>query len=211
VTESPFGEGEAESALPFVDRADARIILLKALDAGSFRSEDFQREGEQDWMAGVGLLAENREHFDARMPVNIGRVLYESLFPKESKVEGLLQQAIKLAERESTQLHLQIMIEADAVQRSRLSDYPWELLHDGKGFLAQRQVSFSRYIAYHAAPPNLPPAEEINVFLVSSAAFDRDNGLTPLSEQEQQAVRSGLDKAQKEGHIRMAEPKSATL
>lgn len=211
VTKSLYGDGETESSLPFDGRADRRTSLLKALEMVSFQPEDFQCEGELDWMVQVGMLFARKDAFHPNMYANIGKVLYHALFPEGSKVKGLLQQAINSAESKGTPLHLQIMIEADAVKRSELSDYPWELLHDGRSFLAMRHVSFSRYIAYVAPPPNLPSVEQVNVLLVSSTAFDPNNGLEKLSKQEQQAVRSGLDKAKQEGCIRLEEPKYATF
>ncbi|MEP0853618.1 MULTISPECIES: tetratricopeptide repeat protein [Cyanophyceae] len=100
---------------------------------------------------------------------------------------------------------MQLKLEADVVQRSRLSDYPWELLHDGQRFLLHHQLGFSRYIAHDTAPPSLPSVEQVNVLLVSSAASDSELGLKPLSKREQQAIRKGLEKASDAEHICLRE------
>ena len=213
VTQSPVGEGETESLLPFFeDEIDWRMTLLRTLEMSAFNSEYFQKAGEQDWMVKSAILAEDRTVFHPNFLKAIGRSLYQSLFPTGSKVEKALHAAIRLAEEKSVQLHLQLKFEADSVQRSRLADYPWELLHDGQRFLAHHQVTISRYIAHDTVPPNLPPVEQVNVLLVSSAAFDLQQGLNPLTKKEQQAVRKGLKSASKAGYICLAElEESATL
>jgi tetratricopeptide (TPR) repeat protein len=213
VTQSPVGEGETESLLPFFeDEIDWRMTLLRTLEMSAFNSEYFQKAGEQDWMVKSAILAEDRTVFHPNFLKAIGRSLYQSLFPTGSKVEKALHSAICLAEDKSVQLHIQLKFEADSVQRSRLADYPWELLHDGQRFLAHHQVTISRYIAHDTVPPNLPPVEKVNVLLVSSAAFDLEQGLNPLTKREQQAVRKGLKSASEAGYICLAKlEESATL
>nr|MBW4582074.1 CHASE2 domain-containing protein [Tildeniella nuda ZEHNDER 1965/U140] len=71
--------------------------------------------------------------------------------------------------------------------------------------------TFSRYIAYESAPPNLPLTEKINVLLVSSAAFDAEQGLKKLSNQEQKAIFQGLQKAQTQGHVKLHQPEYSTV
>jgi hypothetical protein len=212
VTQSPAGEGETESSLPFFEgEIDWRMTLLRTLEMSAFNSKYFQKAGEQDWMVKSAILAEDRTVFHPNFLKAIGRSLYQSLFPAGSKVEKALHSAIRLAEDKRVQLHLQLKFEADSVQRSRLADYPWELLHDGQRFLAHHQVTISRYIAHDTVPPNLPPVEKVNVLLVSSAAFDLEQGLKPLTKKEQQAVRKGLKSASEAGYICLAELEYATL
>jgi hypothetical protein len=206
VTQSPAGEGETESSLPFCDSSqDRRITLIKTLESASFRSESFVGEGEQEWMVTAEILAADRTTFHPDYQARIGKELYRALFPPGSKVERALHSSLRQAEAKNTQLLVQLKLEADAVQRSRLSDYPWELLHDGQRFLLHHQLGFSRYIAHDTAPPSLPPVEQVNVLLVSSAAFDSQMGLKRLSKQEQQAIRKGLEKASDAGHICLRE------
>ncbi|MFN6567160.1 CHASE2 domain-containing protein [Dendronalium sp. ChiSLP03b] len=212
VNGSRVGQAETDSTLPFwQERINWLITVTKSLEAIRFRPEDFQRFGEQDWMVQVGLLAQDRKAFHCYFLKNIGKALYQSLFPPGSKVEKVLQNAINLAQNNATQLHIQLEIAADILGSTRLPDYPWELMHDDRGFLTQHQVTFSRYITYDAAPPKLPSMEQVNVLLISSAASDPENGLEKLPQQEQLAVRRGLGIAEKEGHIRLVELKPPTL
>ncbi|MEQ8381314.1 MAG: CHASE2 domain-containing protein [Coleofasciculus sp. A1-SPW-01] len=211
VTQSPASEGETESSLPFFEgENDWRTTLIKTLESTSFNPKNFPKLGEQDWMVKVGILTSDRSAFDPHRLKTIGRSLYQALFPPGSKVEKALQSALRVAEGKNTQLHIQFKFEADSVQRLRLADYPWELIHDGQRFLAHYQVTFSRYIAHDTVPPNLPPVEQMNVLLVSSAAFDPDEGLKQLSTQEQQAIYQGLQNAQQTGHIRLFKLERAT-
>lgn len=212
VNGSRVGQAEANSTLPFwQDGINWLITVIKSLEAIRFRPEDFQRSGEQDWMVQVGLLIQDRKAFHPYFLTNIGKALYQSLFPPGSKIEKVLQNAINLAQNNGTQLHIQLEIAADILGSTRLPDYPWELMHDDRGFLTQHQVTFSRYITYDAAPPKLPSMEQVNVLLISSAASDPENGLEKLPQQEQLAVRRGLGIAEKEGHIRLIELKPPTL
>ncbi|MFW9259593.1 CHASE2 domain-containing protein [Nostoc sp. CALU 546] len=212
VNGSRVGQAEANSTLPFwQDGINLLITVIKSLEAIRFRPEDFQRSGEQDWMVQVGLLVQDRKAFHPYFLTNIGKALYQSLFPPGSKLEKVLQNAINLAQNNGTQLHIQLEIAADILGSTRLPDYPWELMHDDRGFLTQHQVTFSRYITYDAAPPKLPLMEQVNVLLISSAASDPENALEKLPQQEQLAVRRGLGIAEKEGHIRLVELKPPTL
>ncbi len=138
------GQAEANSTLPFCqDGINWLITVIKSLEAIRFRPEDFQRSGEQDWMVQVGLLVQDREAFHPYFLINVGKALYQSLFPPGSKVEKVLQNAINLAQNNGTQLHIQVEIAADILGSTRLPDYPWELMHDDRGFLTQHQVTFS--------------------------------------------------------------------
>lgn len=212
VNGSRVGQAEANSTLPFwQDGINLLITVIKSLEAIRFRPEDFQRSGEQDWMVQVGLLVQDRKAFHPYFLTNIGKALYKSLFPPGSKLEKVLQNAINLAQNNGTQLHIQLEIAADILGSTRLPDYPWELMHDDRGFLTQHQITFSRYITYDAAPPKLPSMEQVNVLLISSAASDPENGLEKLPQQEQLAVRRGLGIAEREGHIRLVELKPPTL
>jgi hypothetical protein len=200
VIQSSAGEKEAESFLPFIEEdRNWRTTLIKTLESVTFSSKDFQQPGEQDWMVKAGILSENRCTFHPDLLKNIGQALYKALFPGGGELERVLQSALRIAETKNTQLHIQLKLEFDSVKRSRLADYPWELLHDGKKFLAHHHVTFSRYIAQDTVPPSLPTTAQINVLLVSSAAFDVKQGLKKFSRQEQEAVRQGLEKAQAKG------------
>jgi CHASE2 domain-containing sensor protein len=212
VVNSSAGEQEDESFLPFTDNGkDWRTTLIKVLELSAFNSKDFRQEGEQTWMVKAGLLTEDFQTFHPNLLKNIGEVLYQSLFPSGGRLENILKSALRSAENQNIYLHIQFTFQEDSVQRSRFADYPWELLHDGTRFLAHRRVTFSRYIAHESAPPNLPLTEKINVLLVSSNAFDAEQGLKKLSNHEQQAIFQGLQKAQTKGHIKLHQPKYSTV
>ena len=210
VTDSPAGQGRSESLLPFLDAEwDWRITVIRSLEVSTFRPEFFSAQ-EQEWMIQAGILGSDRSNFHPNYLINIGEALYSSLFPPGSKVENLLQKSISFAESKSTKLLVRLKLEGDVAQKTRLADYPWELLHN-HGFLCHYQVEFSRYIAYPAVPPNLPTAEKLNVLLVSSAASDQELNLQPLSRKEQKAVLKGLEVARGRGDIFLAQLEEPTL
>lgn len=195
------GQEEAPSRLPFFETNERwRTTLIKALGVDAFSASAFGRQGEQEWMVEQELLNSDKASFHSKMLARIGQAIYESLFPV-GKVRDVLQRAIAFAEQKSTQLHIQLEFSAEITKHSRLPDYPWELAHDGQKFLAHHHVRFSRHINYVATTPNLPPVEQLNVLLVSSAASDAENKLPPLTKKEQKAVLNGLEKARVEGHI----------
>ncbi|MEO1559431.1 MAG: tetratricopeptide repeat protein, partial [Cyanobacteria bacterium J06632_19] len=76
----------------------------------------------------VDILAQDENSFENNYLVNIGKALYRSLFPS-GKVENAFKAALQLAQNKNTQLHLQLRFEDDSSKRSRLADYPWELIH----------------------------------------------------------------------------------
>ncbi|MDZ7955972.1 NB-ARC domain-containing protein, partial [Nostoc sp. DedQUE09] len=212
MTKSPVGEGETESSLPFFKgEIDWRMTVLRTLEISALKLQYFQTAGEQDWMVKSGILSKDVSAFHPNYIANIGQELYKSLFPLGSKVEKALLAAQRVAERENKQLHIQLKFEADVVERSRLTDYPWELLHDGKKFLLHQQVTISRYIAYNSVPPNLARVEQLNVLLVSSSASDSELGLNPFKPKEQQAILKGLKSAAKAGYINFKKLDYATL
>ncbi len=212
-TQSSAGDGEAESSLPFwEEEQDRRATLIKILEGiGIFRSDHFPRPGEQEWMVKAGILNADQQSFSSTYLEQIGQALYASLFPPNSSLKSAFQIALRLAEQEGTELHVRLKFSADSAKRSRLADYPWELLHDGQRFLHHRQVVISRYIAYEALPPALVLQERLRVLLISPRAEDTDQGLAPLPDGEQHAIRSGLSKAESEGLIVLESLAKATL
>jgi len=212
-THSPTGDGEAESCLPFWDgEQDRRSTLIKVLEgSGVFRAEHFPRPGEQAWMVEAGILNADQQSFHPSYLEQIGQALYTALFPSNSSLKSAFQTALRLAEQEGTELHLRLKFSADSAARSRLADYPWELLHDGQRFLQHRQLVISRYIAYEALPPAFSPQTRLRVLLISPRAEDTAQGLVKLSDAEQQAIRMGLSKAEAEALIVLEQLPKVTL
>lgn len=193
VIQSEAGEAKVESFLPFYEgQTDWRITLIKVLEQLTFSHKDFPRPAEQDWMVRAGILKNDRSSFHPKFLDRIGKELYRALLP-EGKVKEAFIASLRIAERENVKLHIRLRFQASEMQNSHLADYPWELLHDGQDFLARRQVVFSRYVAHSTTPPNLKPAERVNVLLVSSTAFDEEQGFATLNRSEQQAICQGLD------------------
>ena len=100
VIQSPAGEGETESKLPFWEGIqDRRMTLIKTLESDRFRSESFGLAGEQDWMQGACILDSAGSAFQPDFLANIGKELYQSLFPP------LYLQALELWQRLLGQEH----------------------------------------------------------------------------------------------------------
>ena len=195
------GDGSAEGDLPFwVGDRDWRRTVIKILeDSGEFRLENFPEAGEQDWLVRESILHADRQHFHSAYLQRIGQSLYQSLFPSDSSLKQAFQYSLRLAEQRHTDLHLCLKFAADSAKRSRLADYPWELLHDGQRFLLHQKVRLSRYIAYESSPPRFLGQEQIRVLLFSA----RPQGLPQLSSKEQQAVRNGLQRASDAGSVQL--------
>ncbi|MGK7903030.1 MAG: GUN4 domain-containing protein [Hormoscilla sp.] len=219
VTQSPVaGGGETESSLPFSDAEDNRRgTLIKSLEFSSFEPRKFSKKGEQDWMVKAGFLAKDGKYFHPNYLANIGKALYQALFPKGSQVEQCLKSSIHKAQSESTQLVVRLKFIENVEGRARLIDYPWELVHDSQKFLSHYGVEFYRYIDYLGAVPNLSPLEKLHVLVVSSSAGDDRLGLKRLPGNRQnpqgelRSIRKGLETARNKGHISLEELPNPTF
>ncbi len=200
--ESKAGQTFYPSQLPwFVDEKSWRTTMIKALGTVEFNPDSFPNSEEIDWMVQQGWLTSERNHFAPAIFKKIGQDIYNTLFPL-GKGREILQKTLASLET-NEQLHISIQFSDDIDQRGRLPDYPWELACDEQGFLAQRQVTFSRFIAFVENIPKLPPVNTINVLLISSGVGDSDPdiNLPLLNSQEQRAILRGLKQAEKEGNI----------
>jgi CHAT domain/Effector-associated domain 9 len=205
-TTSGVGEGETESSLPFLqENKDWRSPLLRCLEMTGFNSQYFPEEEEQVWMINSGILDKSRDFFSPNYLINIGKVLFQALFPPDSKAKDALVKSLGFSQASNSQLHIQLSFSDEVVRGVRLADYPWELLHDEKKFLLHENITISRYIAHPTVPPNLSPTDKINVLLVSSTAWDAELGLNKLGEEEAWAIRQGLEKARNDGHINLTQ------
>lgn len=194
------GEGTTQSSLPFwLDERDWCTTIIKVLESQSFSAAAFS-EDEQVWLVQAGILLSERTSFSSTYLAKIGQALYQSLFPPDSQVKQALQKALHEADQVNSELHLRLKFPADSPLISRLADYPWELLHDDERFLL-RSLQLSRYIAYSSVPPNLPRQEKLQVLLVSPRATDPEGKLASLLDDEQQAIRQGILKAQEAGLV----------
>jgi TIR domain/CHAT domain/Effector-associated domain 9 len=210
VTQSSIAsDAEADTTLPFWAVAeDWRTTIVKTLEATGWRSgvDVFPRPGEQDWMIAANILSGKRDNFAPDYLARIGQALYDSLLPM-GRIREAFQVALRGAEAANEALHLRLKFPAEAAKRSRLADYPWELLHDGQRFLLNRDVYLSRYIAYEGVPPSLPVQAKIQVLLVSPRPAD----VAQLPDTEQQALRDGIAKAELVGLVALKQLSKPTL
>ncbi len=202
--EGASGEVHHQPDLPFLDSEigdiqNRRFTLVKVLESTKFNQKTFS-EDEQNWLVKEGLLHPDLSNFTSQWLVEIGRKLYQIL---GQKIQQAIETAIGDAKRDRTFLHIRLRFPADDPKYVRLTDYPWELLHNDYGFLAHEGVTFSRYIAYQSPQPNLPSVERLNILLISSGIGDKNMGLSSLPPVERKAIVSGLEKAEAEGKIKL--------
>ncbi len=204
-------DGDGDSRLPFWQGdKDWQTTIIKTLELNrGFKPEAFPLTDEQDWLVITNLLSPDRQSFHPTYLEQIGQALYHALFPP-GKIRQGLETALRLAEANNAVLHIRLKFPADAPTRSRLTDYPWELIHDGQRFLEHRLVRISRYIAYEALPPKLLPNKQLHVVLISPQASDPSQGLNQLPDLEQQAIRRGLTTAAADGRITLTQLPTAT-
>jgi CHAT domain len=200
IVEGSSGQAHHEPFLPFLDgeisALNIRFIVVRILESTKFHQENFD-EDELDWLVDENLLLQDKSNFKRGYLATIGRKLYQIL-------ERGIQQVIETARVEAKGLlHISLQFPADDAKHDRLTDYPWELLHDDYEFLARRGVAFSRYIAYRSSLANLPTVERLNVLLISSGIGDKRMGLKSLPTNERKAIASGLQKAQEKGEIQL--------
>jgi hypothetical protein len=203
--ESSFGgEVSHEASLPFLDGEilnvlDRRFTIVKILESTKFDKHNFD-EAEQAWMVNESLLLPERSAFTPQYLANIGRKLYQTL---GNDIVQVIEAAALEAKRSNTWLHVRLRFPVNISKFVRLTDYPWELLHNDYGFLAHQGVTFSRYIAYRSSSPNLSTVEKLNILLISSGAGNDRMKLEPLSSLEREAIITGLQKAQDQGKIQL--------
>lgn len=203
--EGSSGEVHCEPVLPFLDgktadTPDRRFTVVKILESTTFDQKNFPEDDEQAWMVREQLLLQQDGAFHPQYLATIGRKLYHIL---GQRIQQVIETAVAEAKRDRTWLHLRLRFPADDPKYVRLTDYPWELLHNEYGFLAHQGVAFSRYIDYRSPRPHLPAVERLNVLLISSGAGDERMGLKPLPSVEQDAIASELEAAQKQGIIQL--------
>ena len=196
------GEVHYEPDLPFFEHdisgiKDRRFTILKILESTKFKPDNFD-ESEQNWLINEKLLCEDKINFKPDYLGVIGHKLYKIL-----NIDGFIKAAVAEAKRDNTWLHIQFKFPADDPKYLRLTDYPWELLHNDYDFLAHQGATFSRYIAYGSPRPNLPPVERPNILLISSGAGDERLNLSPLSSEEQDKIIQGLQKALEQEKIKL--------
>lgn len=203
--EGSSGEVHHEPELPFLDGkipdvVDRRFTIVKVLESTKFDKKSFEDENEQAWMLRTSLLLSEGNDFKPGYLANIGSTLYQVL---ANSIQQVIETAVADAKRDRTWLHVRLKFPSDDPKFVRLTDYPWELLHNDYDFLVHQGVAFSRYIAYRSPRPNLPTVDQLNVLLISSGAGDNRLGLQSLPALEREAIAQGLQQAKNEGLIQL--------
>ncbi|MEQ8962016.1 MAG: CHAT domain-containing protein, partial [Coleofasciculus sp. C2-GNP5-27] len=212
IVEGSSGEVDHEPILPFLDpetpdNQDKRFTVVKLLESTQFKEKNFA-EDEQKWMVREQLLLADKSDFQPQYLTRIGRKLYDIL---GQHIQQVIATAITEAKRDRTFVHIHLQFPADDPKYVRLTDYPWELLHDDYDFLRRQGVIFSRYIAYRSPPPNLPSVERLQVLLMSSRAADPRMKLHALPAVEPDAIAQGLEQADNQGIIQLETLDDCTL
>ena len=166
VLASPCGTPSQRVPLPYTpDEVDA---LLKVIEQPTFVAVRFQ--SEMPTLAGLGWLQEGRLALPrAALLEQVGRRLYETLFPR-GRVRTALSVGLSQARHARTSLTLQLHLDKEAGYLARL---PWELLHDGQGYLVRSgRLALARYIAFKAPLTPLSIQGPLRVLVVISRPQD---------------------------------------
>ena len=186
------------SILPFFDNQEKSHLrtVINALNdlTGQYSSND-DSNNDLEWMIAEGILDKNnRQMFHPKMRENIGKKLYQALFPEAIK-KALNGKFGSLGSNEN--LHIQIEYDFKTSSNSNLSLYPWNLVHDGNEFLAKTKVIFSyRILDGKLLAQEKRQIDKLKVLVISSQASETDE--SKLQHQES-LINDSLKKAQDEG------------
>jgi hypothetical protein len=183
VLSSRWGTPAERVALPYTpDEANA---LLQVVEQPAFSAAEFGPQlailRRLGWVRGDELVLPRPRLLEA-----IGARLYETLFPR-GPVRTVLNIALGQARQARVPLPFQLHLDRDAGHLARL---PWELVHDGQGFLVRSgRLAMARYIAFRAPATALALEGPLRVLVVVA----RPRDLPGLDEAaELAALREGL-------------------
>jgi CHAT domain-containing protein len=183
---------EKPPGMNYQDLESHKGTLLKALEVGVF--QDVFSDEELSWLVKVNLLDSEKTHFLSLLK-NVGQMLYQAMFHSNKEAEAKLHESRVICGN-TQRLHVQLMVNEGDERSVRLFDYPWELLYEGKYFLTQRNIVFSRYIAYGEPLPELHRAEKLRVLLVSLNASDPSMELPEIPAKEFDEIYNRLNSEQ---------------
>ncbi len=200
VLDSPVGEAleagsdnEVES-VRFIELNNHKKTLLRVLESQSTQPSIFS-ESAQDWLVKVQLLNLDRQHFAPNLHKRAGQLLYNALFLANDNAKQCLHDSrVRVSQKET--LHIQFVISGRDEDSASLLEYPWELLHDSDEFLAWKNITFSRYIAYGDSPTKWSFTDKLRVLLVSLDAYDKTLGLQQIPSYEQDVIKASLQRAE---------------
>ena len=179
------------SKLPFFDD-QGNSHLRTVINSLNALTNQYSDNNDEEWMIAEGLLSEtDTNSFHGQMRENIGKKLYQALF------KGNIEKALNQEFGKEEDLHIQIEYDFRVSANSKLSLYPWHLVHDGNEFLAKNRVTFSyRILDNTNYPRKKRQIDKLKVLVISSQAFDDDQ--SQLQNQES-LINDSLKKAQNEG------------
>ena len=166
VLSSPWGSPSQRSQLPYPpEQIDA---LLKLIERPTFVAADLA--GEMAALQSLGWVQEGRLALPrADLLQQVGRRLYETLFPR-GPVRTALNVSLSQARRARTVLPFQLHLDKEAGYLARL---PWELLHDGQGYLVRSgRLALARYIAFKAPHTAVAIQGPLRVLVIVSRPHD---------------------------------------
>lgn len=186
--ETPMGEPCATSHLPY--DYDDLIAILKALPAASLEAASLT-PAQADALRDLDLLTNPGLVSD--LHVQVGRALYQSLFPGD--IGAAFQMAWNQVRAQRGLVSLQIRFDEDAVALAR---YPWELLYYRRHLLPSGALELTRYISYPEVPTTLPISPPLRVLYIESRPIDLKS--LPLGK-EQGTVRAELETLEERGLV----------
>jgi tetratricopeptide (TPR) repeat protein len=120
----------------------------------------------------------------------------------------LAERSAEMAKQECG-LRLRLRVESDAPE---LMNLPWELLHDGEGFLAMRTgLPISRLPAGIARRARTPLDRTLRMLVVVSSPLDLPSHMILNTEKEQEMIVAALDKLQRKRLIEIDFCEGASL
>jgi hypothetical protein len=179
------------SKLPFFDD-QGNSHLRAVINSLNALTNQYSDNNDKKWMIAEGLLSEtDTNSFHGQMRENIGKKLYQALFT------GNIEKALNKEFGKEEDLHIQIEYDFRVSANSKLSLYPWHLVHDGNEFLSKNRVTFSyRILDNTNYPRKKRQINKLKVLVISSQAFDDDQ--IQLQNQES-LINDSLKKSQDQG------------
>jgi hypothetical protein len=167
--------------LPYEHEDLALVMKALATPVGKLPAGRFDPD-EMTKLENLGMVESG--YLLERMYQEVGRDLYQALFPPE--VAKLFHVARSQAQSDKRSLALRLIFD---VGGAALARYPWELIHDDVPLVADGVIDLTRYVAF----PRPCAALKVNLPLRVLGIAARPSGLPALpSSAEPRAVATGL-------------------
>lgn len=152
--------------------------ILKAIDVGEYIPSRFRSEYSQS-LKKLGLLVGNHLHSD--LYKMIGRNLYQVIFRDE------ILSSLKIAQQQGSVI-CQLLFDPDDIV---LSQYPWELIHDGKMFMLPQKSGMEMVRCINISNPIQNLNLELPLGILYIAPRPKDADYLPF-DYEKQSIELGL-------------------